>query len=139
VTFTKLALTLRQPWAHAILYGGKTIENRTWPTQVRGTIALHAGRSMEPSDVEAFFKFIEERSLSGPWLSRESAELLPRGAIVGLVDIVDCVRTSTSPWFEGPFGFVLGNPRGIPPIPFRGAQKFFDLPSEILSSLTQYP
>ena len=32
-----------------------------------------------------------------------------KGAIIGEVDIVDCVTKSTSPWFEGPFGFVLRN------------------------------
>jgi hypothetical protein len=129
------ALSVRQPWAHAILRGGKTIENRSWPTQFHGTIALHAGRSMEPDDVAAFFRFIEERGLSGSWLRRDDADNLPRGAVVGLVDIVDCVRNSSSPWFEGPYGFVLENPRAISPIPCRGAQKFFDLPPDVLSAL----
>src|SRR5882757_8824045 len=127
------ALSVRQPWAHAILSGGKTVENRSWPTQLRGTIALHAGRSMEPEDVAAFFEFIEERALNGSWLQRGEVDNLPRGAVVGLVDIVDCVRNSPSPWFEGPYGFVLANPRAIPPISCRGAQKFFDLPADVLA------
>jgi len=131
------ALSVRQPWAYAILHGGKTIENRSWPTQLRGTIALHAGRSMEPDDVAAFFRFIEERGLSGSWLQRNAVDNLPRGAVVGLVDLVDCVKTSTSPWFEGPYAFVLENPREINPIYCRGAQKFFDLPAEVLSALGQ--
>jgi len=129
------ALSVRQPWAHAILCGGKTVENRSWPTQLRGTIALHAGRSMEPEDVAGFFKFIEERALAGSWLQRGEVDNLPRGAVVGLVDIVDCVRNSPSPWFEGPYGFVLENPRPIMPIPCRGAQKFFDLPPDVLTAL----
>ena len=36
------ALSVRQPWAWALLYGGKTIENRTWPTRHRGRIWIHA-------------------------------------------------------------------------------------------------
>jgi len=136
-TMTLLALSVRQPWAHAILHGGKTVENRSWPTQFRGTIALHAGRSMEADDVAAFFKFIEDRGLGGTWLQRSDVDTLPRGAVVGLVDIVDCVRTSSSPWFEGPYGFILASPRPISPIPCRGAQKFFDLPPDVLAALSQ--
>jgi len=90
---------------------------------------------MEPNDIDAFFRFIEDRSLSGPWVTRDAVDSLPRGAIVGLVDILDCVKASTSPWFEGPYGFVLDNPRAIIPIPFRGAQKFFDLPVDVVSAL----
>ncbi len=131
----KYALSVRQPWAHAILSGGKTVENRSWPTDLRGPMALHAGRSMEPNDIDAFFEFIQNRGLSGPWVTRDMVDRLPRGAIVGVVDIVDCVRVSTSPWFEGPYGFVLANPRPIAPIPFRGAQKFFELPVDVLSTL----
>jgi len=133
----RLALSVRQPWAHAILHGGKAVENRSWPTHFRGTIGLHAARSMEPKDIEAFFRFLEERGLAGSWLTRSAVETLPRGAVVGLVDIVDCVKVSTSPWFEGPYGFVLANPRAINPIPCRGAQKLFDLPAELRFPLAQ--
>jgi hypothetical protein len=127
------ALSVRQPWTHAILHGGKNIENRSWPTQLRGTIALHAGRSMEPEEITAFFQFVEGRGLSGSWLERSAVESLSRGAVLGLVDIVGCVRISDSPWFEGPYGFVLDNPRAIDPVPCRGAQKFFELPEDVLS------
>jgi len=36
------ALSIKQPWVHAILREGKDIENRTWTTKHRGWIALHA-------------------------------------------------------------------------------------------------
>lgn len=42
-----LALTVRQPWADAIVRGDKTVENRTWTTAVRGRIAIHAGRKLD--------------------------------------------------------------------------------------------
>jgi hypothetical protein len=32
---------------------------------------------------------------------------LRRGGIVGQAEIVDCVARSASPWFCGPYGFVL--------------------------------
>ena len=35
------ALSIKQPWVHAILYEGKDIENRSWQRSYRGWIALH--------------------------------------------------------------------------------------------------
>jgi hypothetical protein len=36
------ALTIKQPWVHAILHEGKDIENRSWQRDFRGWLALHA-------------------------------------------------------------------------------------------------
>ena len=33
------------------------------------------------------------------------------GGIVGVVDVIDCVESHKSKWFNGPFGWVLANPR----------------------------
>lgn len=49
-----------------------------------------------------------------------------RGGIVGSVEIVDCVRWCDSPWFGGPWGFVLRDPRPLPFYSCRGALRFFD-------------
>jgi len=38
------AISIRQPWAWAIMHGLKTVENRSWVTRVRGRIWVHAGR-----------------------------------------------------------------------------------------------
>ena len=37
------ALTVRQPWAWAIVHAGKRIENRTRRTNFRGRFYIHAG------------------------------------------------------------------------------------------------
>lgn len=37
------ALTIRQPWASLIAHGVKTIETRSWSTEYRGPLAIHAG------------------------------------------------------------------------------------------------
>jgi hypothetical protein len=50
---------------------------------------------------------------------------LDRGGIIGSVEIVDIVTESESPWFEGPFGLVLRDPRPCLFIPARGALGFF--------------
>lgn len=41
------ALTIKQPWADAIVYGSKRVENRTWGTRYRGALAIHAGKSID--------------------------------------------------------------------------------------------
>lgn len=42
------ALTLRQPWAHAVAHHGKTVENRTWmPPANVDTLFIHAGKSWD--------------------------------------------------------------------------------------------
>ena len=45
------ALTVRQPWAWAIIYGGKDLENRRWRTSYRGPL-IHASKNANP-DPEA--------------------------------------------------------------------------------------
>ena len=50
------------------------------------------------------------------------------GAIVGEVTIIDCVDTSSSPWFCGPYGFILSSPVAYKdPIPYRGQLGFFQV------------
>lgn len=43
------ALTLRNPWAHAVAHHGKTVENRTWmPPESVDTLLIHAGKGRDP-------------------------------------------------------------------------------------------
>ncbi len=105
-----LALSIRQPWAWAILHAGKDIENRFWPTDYRGPLLIHTGRDVHRP---AWEWMLRTRGITVP-----PQEELPRSGIVGIVDLVDCVIASDSPWFTGPYGFVLRNARQLP---FRGA------------------
>lgn len=124
----EFALSIRQPWAWAVLNAGKDIENRVWQDRFRGPVAIHTGKAMTAAEVAEFSEFLGglrldgkvPRSLSGPHYSS-----LPRGGIVGVAEIVDCVSSSSSPWFFGPYGFVLRNARPVPFIPCRGALGFF--------------
>lgn len=94
------ALSIRQPYAEAIVTGIKDIENRTWPVRFRGRIFVHAAKA--PSwDA---FEYYPELEAVFP-----ASYEYPLGAIVGEVDITDCVELSSSRWFAGPFGFVLRN------------------------------
>lgn len=132
-----LALSIRQPWASLILKAGKDIENRDWPTKVRGRILVHAAKGMTRAEHEDAIHFavaaIRARPMEGakPTTLRErgfSHEDLARGGIIGSVEIVDCVQASDSPWFVGRYGFVLRDPQPLPFTPWRGQLGFFDVP-----------
>jgi len=107
-----LAISIRQPWAHLILTAGKDIENRSWPTQQRGRVLIHAGRT----------------TVEDPETIRRLG--LPLGGIVGSVEIADCVSASDSRWWSGPWGWVLRDPRPLQFTPCTGRLGFFrpDLP-----------
>lgn len=119
-----IALSIRQPWAWLILNAGKDIENRTWPTKFRGRVLIHAGKGMTLMEYQDAVQFVYEQVNSG--IRIPEFEALPRGGIVGEVEIVDCVTDSCSWWFSGPHGFVLANPKALPFQPCKGALNFFN-------------
>jgi hypothetical protein len=41
------ALSIRQPWAELIMRGIKDVENRSWCTEHRDTLAIHAARTFD--------------------------------------------------------------------------------------------
>ena len=112
-------LSIRQPWAWLIATGLKDIENRTWETNFRGTFLIHAGKSF---DYEGYEWVISEMGVAFPAPSQ-----FELGGIVGEAEIVDCVTSFDSPWFLGPYGFVLRNARPRTFTPLSGKLGFFDL------------
>lgn len=124
---THPVLSIRQPWAWLILCGWKDVENRTWPTKIRGTVLIHAAAGCT----------IREHDEAMLWIARNNRiplrfgdiprRSLDRGGIVGSVEIVDCVTESESPWFVGPYGFVLKNAKPLPFMRCRGKLGFYRL------------
>jgi hypothetical protein len=119
------ALSIRQPWAWLICKGYKDIENRDWPTKFRGRIYIHASlnpRKFNPSGEEGMIKLLNHGQRDEYYSSTKH-----RGAIIGEVDIIDCVERSHSPWFVGKYGFVLENPVLYPSsILCKGKLRFFE-------------
>lgn len=118
------ALSIRQPWAWLILNAGKIIENRTWPTNFRGSFLVHAAAGMTRSEWEGAMAFVENNFGAAIALTAPRFEELERGGIVGIVDMVACVTVSESRWFMGPCGFELENPRPLPFYPMKGRSDF---------------
>lgn len=146
------AITVRQPWAWAILAGGKAIENRSQRWSYRGPLAIHAGKAWSqrgansPLVREAFRAYDGGYTGSGlpEWLFAAAAEdgniAAGRGVLLGVVDLVDAHISDgcCAPWGEaapstgGPvWHLVLERPRLLAePIPCRGAQGLWSPPAE---------
>ena len=122
------ALSIRQPWAWQIIYGGKDIENRTWHTKFRGRFLVHAAQGMTRHELREANRFCMLRNLPIP---KELASL-QRGGIIGSVELVDSVDTSDSDWYMGAKGFVLRDPRPLPFVPMKGRLGFFEVPDDAL-------
>lgn len=121
---------------------GKDIENRCWPTKVRGRVLIHAAKSMTRAEHEDAIDFAvhairatpRDGSTSRIVTLRELGfefDALERGGIIGSAEIVDCVTASDSPWFMGEFGFVLRDPKPLPFTPWKGQLGFFHVPESV--------
>ena len=124
----RFALSIRQPWAWAIINAGKDIENRSWQTPIRGPVCIHAAKGDTRAEFDEFVDFARALFRRGNWTGDFVPErkAFSRGGIVGVATITDCVSASPSPWFFGPWGFVLADVRPIPFTPVKGALGFFD-------------
>lgn len=123
------ALTIKQPWATLIMHHGKDVENRSWPTSFRGQVAITSSKASTEYDYDMAMGLM---SMLGKPFPRCSPETIPRGFILGTVEIYDCLGGSNSPWFFGEYGFLLRNPRPLAvPIPIKGKLGFWDLPEEV--------
>ena len=124
------ALTISQPYASLIARGEKWIENRRWPTDHRGLLAIHAGKGTQ-------------------YLDRQQLRDYPTGCVIAIAELVACValgqlrihRGSRSldragidvdvvlenAHAEGPWCWILRNVRPLRvQRPARGAQGLWD-------------
>jgi ASCH domain len=112
------ALSVRQPWAWAIISALKDIENRGWPIHYRGDILIHAAKICTKTEYLIAKEFCHNMGVSIPEL-----KMLRRGQVIGIVTIVDCQFSSfANGWgMPGQYHCQLENPREITPIPYRKA------------------
>lgn len=90
------ALSIRQPWAELILRGEKTVEYRSQPTKIRGRVYIYAALGRAESDDDGITDELQE-----------TLAALPRGKIVGTVEIADCVGS------DGEYEWMLVNPQRL--------------------------
>jgi hypothetical protein len=122
------ALSLKEPWATLVVDGIKPVENRKWATKYRGALLIHASKTWDTEGEQ--------------WIRQNTnAVLKPKdeytyGAIIGQVDLVDCIIGYTgypSAWFSGPYGFVLRRAKAYKrPVYWRGQVWIFSVPHDFM-------
>lgn len=90
------ALSIKNPYAYLIAKGIKDVENRTWKTNYRGKILIHTTQKPAPI-FKAIPKRLHEEYKALMWDMR-CTDLLKYGAIIGEVEIIDCVKEYESDW-----------------------------------------
>lgn len=121
VSLPRVALSVRQPWAWAIIHGGKDIENRTdgsvragrMRAMIGERIAIHAAKGMTREEYEDAAEFMDSIGVECP-----PAADLERGGVIGSARLLGIVEQTDSKWFFGPRGLVLAE---AAPCPFVGA------------------
>jgi len=119
----KKVLSVTMPWTYFIMECGKDIENRTWRTDYRGRILIHASKKV-PSNYQAIIDDVIHSMPVGKISKNNWNEIAKKwcGFIVGSVELVDCVKNYKSPWAEPDiWHWILKNPVLFKePIPARG-------------------
>lgn len=128
------ALSIRQPWAWAILHAGKDVENRDWKNAwaPKEPLLLHAAKGC-PEYLSAAAT-IEQLSGKRP----PPLEQLPRGGIVGSFQVVQAVRHDqpTSRWaIPGQVHLHLAQVKELPFVELQGQLGFFEVPQAVLDRL----
>jgi activating signal cointegrator 1 len=157
--FVATCISLWQPWASLLVAGKKRNETRDWRLHHRGPLLIHAAQKWN-RELAALSKqepFASALRAMGVMWSHTGKSNVPFGAIVGRVNVVDCVPTShvqlvsanhvasagglsidaTEEAFgdfsPGRFAWVCENPVAFEtPIKCRGQQKLFEVDDELL-------
>ena len=115
-------ITIKQPWATLIVEGYKRFEFRSWKTNYRVDILIHAGKGIDKEAMERLKKYLPDE--------------IPLGKIIGKATLTDCVPMSkdfadmlakenndiyTTHSFSRNYGFKLENVEKLDnPIEIRG-------------------
>jgi len=140
---TLKAISLWQPWASLWLSRHKRHETRHWATRHRGKLLVHAAKHFE-RDVDRDLAELLKDEFGRDW-----ARDLPTGALLGIVDLEDCIATEElrpvdpermaddaisdlvcGDFGDGRFGWRRGPTfiRFRDPVPYRGYQGLFNVP-----------
>jgi len=150
------ALSLRQPWANAVLFLDKHIENRKWNTKFRGEFLIHAAKGMtqlEHVNAVVFCEDVLELQYTSKVTQALRLSALNFGGIVGKARLVDVVPprdefvpagvethypSTVREWrwhMREQFGFVLADITPLPFVPCKGALGLWEVPEDVLEQV----
>lgn len=127
-----LGLSLVQPWASSVALYGADVLNRTRPLPpkyIGARVAILAASYRDPFRETVERRRIRERI--GVTLPAD----LPRGAVVAVARLVSCTERSSSPWFEGPYGWLVEDVLPVSPFPALGVSRLSPLSYETANLL----
>jgi len=121
----ELAISVRQPWAWALIFAGKGHENRSakaisFMRPLIGRRAIHAAKGMTREEYKKGRDFIQSLGIACP----PPADLL-RGGVIGSVEVTGATKLAASPWFTGPWALICTNPKPCDFIPAVGQLGYF--------------
>ena len=127
------ALSVRQPWAWALIYGVSApsdIENRTRRNHHRGDLVIHASKGQTDYLARTLTQWREEIPDLPDLLAAEAEHF---GCLYGLLDVFDdlpLADVADQPYAEGPRCWITRNPRPIIAMPWRGFLGIFNVPAD---------
>lgn len=153
-------LSLTQPWATLVAIGKKRVETRSWGTDYRGRIAIHAAKKFP---VEAKYIVTEQPFAAALGWNLIGNVYLPLGMILATADVLDCRRTETviqptlptllrsarswsvepgsdeyqfGDYTPGRWAWLLGNVVQLTkPVPCKGALQLWKVPDPIIAAI----
>lgn len=142
-TSTVRAISLWQPFASLWLSPWKIHETRHWATSYRGRLIVHAAKRECDYSATRELDDLCNKQFGSRWRDN-----LPRGKLIGSLNISDCISTNFahSDTIEdgvcgdfGPNRFMWRRAEDYQgfkkPIPYVGRQGFFNVPIELLVEL----
>ena len=123
------ALTLHPLMAWAVIHGGKNVENRSWPTHHRGTLAIHASANEDPDTMAEFIDYLEGMGVEIP-------EEIEVSAIIGTVELVrisEPPRDDAGPWADpgSQYHWHLEDAKPCKSVEIKGALRLWEVPSNV--------
>jgi activating signal cointegrator 1 len=85
-------LSVLQPWASLVAIGAKRYETRSWRTDYRGPIAIHASKKLDRQARDFCSNAIVAAAYRRAGVTDPSKQL-PRGAVVATAQLVAVYRT----------------------------------------------
>lgn len=139
------AITLWQPWASLLAAGIKKNETRTWGTQYKGTLYIHAAQKV--INVPSAIQLATKEKL------KIYAHQLPKGQFVGIVNLRGCKRLPSmggkyldeyeyleqllGDYGWGRFVWFCEDHQRISPVECRGRQGIWTIPDNTLAVLEE--
>jgi hypothetical protein len=102
-------LSVKNPWAFLIVSGLKDVENRSWKTNYRGKLLIHSTQT--PIKFNNYNELFTPDQIKELQDNNTNFNNLSNSAIIGEVDLINCIQNSDSIWAEyGQWHWIISNP-----------------------------